>query len=263
MDADLHRHTHQPVEPHSDSQTQARPPTRPATAAARQKPGGDIESSLALPAGSRRVHGVGASTNVRWAAPTRQDLWVRAMRAAPTANLMLKGHTVAVDRAAVSSPGAIAGFRRGRGRWWLAGLLAALATGGCSQGISWRGYAFAPVFNESRRDGKLTFVYFRNWAVVECTNFEEQVLKDPAVRQALRSGGPFYAVVLDYFWDRELARKWQLDQPPAVVILDPQGRVLGRATGKIGVQQLLTLLRQAQATQQARSRSAPTRQPGR
>ena len=129
--------------------------------------------------------------------------------------------------------------------------------GGCSPGVRWRNYTFDPVFADARRDGKLTFVYFRNWAVIACTEFEENVLKQPAVLQALQPTGPLYAAALDFQWDRPLADRWGVEAPPAVVILDSEERVLARLAGEITVEQLL------EAIESARGRPAPVTQPGR
>jgi hypothetical protein len=127
----------------------------------------------------------------------------------------------------------------------------------CSPGVQWRGYTFDPVHTAARRDGKLTFVYFRHWAVIACTEFEENVLKQPAVLEALQPAGPLYATALDFQWDRPLADRWGIEAPPAVVILDAEQRVLARLAGKITVGQLL------EAIEAARSRPAPETQPGR
>lgn len=129
--------------------------------------------------------------------------------------------------------------------------------GGCSAGVQWHGYTFEPVHSDATRDGKLTFVYFRHWAVIACTEFEENVLKQPAVLQALHPSGPFYATVLDFQWDRPLANRWGVDSPPAVVILDDQERVLTRLSGQITVEQLLKAVRAAGGS------TAPETQPER
>jgi hypothetical protein len=126
----------------------------------------------------------------------------------------------------------------------LLGLLGTLI-GGCSAGIHWRGLMFEPVYADAQRDQKLTFVYFRHWAVVACTDFEENVLKSPEVLEALRPDGPFYCVVLDAYADRRLASQWGIAGPPGVAILDPNDRVLARLSGKITVQQLLAAMQGA------------------
>lgn len=139
------------------------------------------------------------------------------------------------------------GFRRFG--WSLTGVLFALcvASIGCSPGIRWRGYTFEPVYAESRRNDKLTFVYFRNWAVTDCTQFEENVLKTPEVRQALNSDGVFYCAVLDFLWDRPMADRWGIESPPGVVILTPDGRVLAHLSGKISAEALLDAIQSAKS----------------
>jgi hypothetical protein len=126
----------------------------------------------------------------------------------------------------------------------LLGLLGTLI-GGCSAGIRWRGLVFDPVYADAQRDQKLTFVYFRHWAVIACTDFEENVLKSPEVLEALRPDGPFYCAVLDAYADRRLASEWGVAGPPGVAILDPNDRVLARLSGKITVQQLLAAMQGA------------------
>jgi hypothetical protein len=123
----------------------------------------------------------------------------------------------------------------------LLGLLCAFA-GGCSPGIRWRGYSFDRVHADSQRDQKLTFVYFRHWAVIACTDFEDNVLKGPAVLQATAE---LYCVPLDFYWDRPLAEEWGVEAPPGVVILDPQSRVLARLSGEISTAQLLEAIQSA------------------
>jgi hypothetical protein len=135
------------------------------------------------------------------------------------------------------------------------GLLGALPAG-CSPGIRWHGLVFEPVYADARRDQKLTFVYFRHWAVIACTDFEENVLKDPEVLEALRPDGSFYCAVLDSYADRRLARDCGVEGPPAVAILDPDGRVLARLSGKITVEQLLAAIRTALQAYPAASRPA-------
>jgi hypothetical protein len=120
-----------------------------------------------------------------------------------------------------------------------------VVAGACSPGIRWRGYTFDPVHADSRRDQKLTFVYFRHWAVVACTEFEDNVLKDPAAREALQPNGVFYCAVLDFALDRSLAEQWGIEAPPGVVILDPDNRVLARLSGQISLGQLLEAIETA------------------
>lgn len=123
--------------------------------------------------------------------------------------------------------------------------IAGICSLGCSPGIRWRGANYPSVHLESVRDHKLTLVYFRNWATIECTDFEENVLKRPEVREALRPDGPFYCVPLEFHWDRSLAEQFGVEAPPGVVIVDDDGRVLSRLAGKITVADLLEALGQA------------------
>jgi len=134
--------------------------------------------------------------------------------------------------------------------------LVLLSGGGCSRGIQWRGLTFDPVHADARRDNKLTFVYFRHWAVIACTSFEENVLMSPRVLEALQSPGSFYAVVLDAYADRALARDWGIEDPPGVVVLDPKGRVLAVLSGKITIEELASALERAVAAYPAASQPA-------
>jgi hypothetical protein len=137
----------------------------------------------------------------------------------------------------------------------LLGLLGAFSPG-CSPGIQWRGLTFEPVHADACRDQKLTFVYIRHWAMIACTNFEEDVLKSPEVLEVLRPGGAFYCAVLDAYADRRLASKWGVEGPPGVVILDPASRVIARLSGEITGEQLLAALRRAIEAFPAASQSA-------
>lgn len=132
----------------------------------------------------------------------------------------------------------------------LAGLL--LGLGGCTPGILWRNYTYEPVHADAVRDRKPLFVYFRHWASVDCTKFEEQVLKDPRVREATAA---FYCVPLQIDWDHVLAERWGIPDPPGVVLLAPDERVLARLSGAISIDQLLNAMNAAAA---AGSQSAPT-----
>lgn len=115
---------------------------------------------------------------------------------------------------------------------------------GCSQGIRWRSFTFDRVHADSRRDQKLTFVYFRHWSVIACTDFEETVLEDPAVLEATAE---LYCVPLDFHWDRPLAEEWGVEAPPGVVILDPQRRVLASLAGSPSAEQLLKAIESAKS----------------
>ncbi len=130
--------------------------------------------------------------------------------------------------------------------------LAALAAAGCAPSVRWRIDSFERAHAESRQTNQLTFVYFRNWYSVDCTDFEENVLKQPTVLEALRE---LLCVPLDFEWDRPLADNWAIDRVPAFVIVDPDGRLLARGEGEITVETLL------QAIQQARDAFAPATRP--
>lgn len=128
-----------------------------------------------------------------------------------------------------------------------------LAQGGCAPGVNWRGYTYEPVHADAQRDNKITFAYFRHWSVVACTDFEEKVLKNPAALGATRS---FYCVPLDILIDDKLATSWNIKEPPAVVLVSPDGKVLETLTGRISVDQLLTAMSRARGA--TASSTSPT-----
>jgi hypothetical protein len=135
------------------------------------------------------------------------------------------------------------GSARGGSQRLLAPLIgAALVSAGCQQGIPWRGYSFEPVYADSRAEGKLTFVYFRSWALVSCTEFEDQVLSSKAVVDATRD---MNCVALEYDWDAVMAKAWGLDRPPAFAVVDPAGAVLSKGVGAVSESTLLEAVRQA------------------
>jgi len=141
-------------------------------------------------------------------------------------------------------------------------ILLTVVTGGCAPEIAWRGVVFDPVFADAQRDNRLTFVYLRNWYMPECTRFEESVLNTPEVIQATAD---CYAAKLEFDWSQEYARRWGVSAPPAVVILDPQGRVLARVDGTVDKTRLLDALRRAHETlrgEAALPAAGPPTQPG-
>jgi hypothetical protein len=115
---------------------------------------------------------------------------------------------------------------------------------GCSEGIRWEGPTYPDAQALARRTSRLTFVYLRRWYLVECTDFEEKVLKDPAVLAETRS---LVCVPLDYDWDRPLAEQWKLTVAPAFAIVAPSGQVLVRQQAPISRDELLQAFREAKA----------------
>jgi hypothetical protein len=147
--------------------------------------------------------------------------------------------------------------RRAARSWPLrcAGVLlgvAGVAGLGCSPAINWRFDTYERVHAKAQAGNQLTFVYFRNWYSVECTQFEENVLKQPAVPEAVSD---MQCVLLSFDWDQPLAEEWEISQPPAYAIVDPQDRVLARGEGDITLEALL------EAIQRAKDEFAPMTQP--
>ena len=137
------------------------------------------------------------------------------------------------------------------GNWWavpnarLVTLLSfAVLCTGCAPGIDWRDFKYEPVREIAQRDQRLMFVYFRHWAAVACTKFEEEVLKDPAI---LAESRDFCCVPLAFDWDRELAEQFGVREIPGVAIVDPAGRVVTRLQGAISRDDLLKEMRRARA----------------
>lgn len=120
----------------------------------------------------------------------------------------------------------------------------AIAVAGCGSGpgVRWQGPSYRDAEAVAARTGQLVFVYFRSWYMVDCTQFEEQVLKDPEV---LAETEDLVCVALDFDYDRALARQWQLDDRPAYVIVDPDEEVLARDQAPITREELLKGMRAA------------------
>jgi hypothetical protein len=134
---------------------------------------------------------------------------------------------------------------RTRRRICEAALLVALGLAGCNGGIHWQGPTFTDAYGTARRAHKLTFVYFRSWYLVECTDFEEKVLKNPEVLAETRD---MVCCVLDFDWDRPLAQQWRLKSGPAFAIVAPGGELLARQAAPITREELLRAVRSAKAT---------------
>jgi hypothetical protein len=151
--------------------------------------------------------------------------------------------------------------RRGTLLGLLTVWLAALATG-CTADVAWRGFSYAGVQELSRKEHRLTFVYMKDWISPRCTQFEENVLKSPPVLAATADLN-CAKVQWDTFVDRPLAATWGVTEAPAVVILDPEERVLAVLYGDIAPEALLKAIAGAKATfaeQNAHPAATPTTQ---
>ena len=131
--------------------------------------------------------------------------------------------------------------RRVGGAW---AVTLALGLAGCNGGIHWQGPTFVDAYGAARRAHKLTFVYFRSWYMVECTDFEEKVLKSPEVLAETRN---LVCCVLDFDWDRPLAQQWRLKSVPAFAIEAPGGELLARQAAPLTREELLRAVRSAKA----------------
>jgi hypothetical protein len=114
---------------------------------------------------------------------------------------------------------------------------------GCA-GFRWQGRHFDLVHADARRDNRLTFVYLRNWYMVECTEFEEYVLNTEPVRDLLADT---YCVKIEYDWSETLVKRWNVGEPPAFVIVDPQGEVVARSDAARTLDAVVEAIRQAKA----------------
>jgi len=120
-----------------------------------------------------------------------------------------------------------------------------LPLGGCGRpGVNWRGFKYEFVLPLSKNENRLTFVYLRSPYLVECTRFEENVLKNPAVLAALQDVNP---VAIDFGWDSHLADRWQLERAPAFAIVDPDGALLASGHGEVAVDELVKAINKAKA----------------
>lgn len=119
-----------------------------------------------------------------------------------------------------------------------------LAATGCQSAVRWEIGTFDDAQKIALQTHRLTFVYFRSWYLVECTQFEDKVLSNPAVRAAL---DPLVCVPLDFDWDRPLATRWGLTRSPAIAVVDQDRQALAKAEGDMTVQQVLDALSAASA----------------
>lgn len=155
----------------------------------------------------------------------------------------------------------LAAIRRSAPRWLadarmvLAAALATLAVG-CGPQIEWQIDTFDRVHAAARRDQKATLVYFRHWASVECTRFEDSLLRDPDVVTATR---PLACVMLDYGWDQPLAERWKIDKIPAVVIVNLDGSPIEKLMEPIRKAELLAAIQRALGQKQTPAESAAPR----
>ncbi|MCA9243389.1 MAG: hypothetical protein KDA32_05505 [Phycisphaerales bacterium] len=113
---------------------------------------------------------------------------------------------------------------------------------GCG-GLRWNLTA-EPAYSQSREASKLTFFYFRSWASVACTRFEDQALSDPAVEAALAEMTP---IKLDIIADRALAGTFGVTKPPAIVIANPAGKALVTREGEMTKEEVLAAIDEARS----------------
>lgn len=139
----------------------------------------------------------------------------------------------------------------------LVGILACICAG-CQPGIQWRAFHYDPDASQRDAGSALRMVYFRHWAVVACTQFENNVLMAPEVLQATR---PLYCVVLDYRVDQALATQWGVQEPPGLALLSPQGALLASDSGSMDKARVLELIRKAQNSRDATPAQGPNTQP--
>ena len=133
-------------------------------------------------------------------------------------------------------------------------LLCVLVVGsGCQPGVQWRLGPYEDARVQAQTQRQLNFVYFRTWYSVECTRFEEDVLKQPRVLEALKG---MVSVPLEYDVDRDLAQRWSLTQVPAFAIVDPARNVLASGQGVVSADVLLAAIDRAKQRLTAQTQSA-------
>ncbi|MBN2447064.1 MAG: hypothetical protein JXO22_10075 [Phycisphaerae bacterium] len=122
--------------------------------------------------------------------------------------------------------------------------------------MAWRGYTFSDVQELSRTEGKLTFVYLRDWTSLACTEFEDTVLLDPDV---LAATADLNCVPLqwDTLVDMPLAEMWGIERVPAFVILDSRGRMLQSGQGDVTRERLLEAITRAKAMRAPPAQAQP------
>lgn len=126
----------------------------------------------------------------------------------------------------------------------LCGLFIPLLATACgSPGVRWQVGTYHDVHRQAATANQLTFVYLRSWYLVECTDFEENILKDPEVLAETRQ---MACVPLDFDWDQSLAKRWRIDKVPAFVIVAPTGEILARGQYPIAKAELLDNIHNAQ-----------------
>jgi hypothetical protein len=132
--------------------------------------------------------------------------------------------------------------------------LGLLALAGCQRTMRWSNLSLPEAQRRAQASQQLTFVYFRTWYSVECTDFEENLLRRPDVLAETRG---MINVRLDFDWDHALAQRWELDRAPAYAILAPNGQVLARDQAPIEHKTLLAAIRGAKAMLAAGHTGAP------
>lgn len=132
----------------------------------------------------------------------------------------------------------------------LAAIALALATGGCTQGVRWDALTYSDGLERAAARPAPVFVYFREWYLRECKDFEDNVLMRPEVLAETRT---LTNVVLSFDHDDKLAAGWQLHAAPCYAIVTPGGELLASRQAPITVDDLLADVRAARATLDGRA----------
>lgn len=123
-------------------------------------------------------------------------------------------------------------------------LLVLLA--GCGPGVRWRyEWSFYQAFGDSKSNEKLTFVFFRQYYSVACTQMDDQVFNTPELQEATRD---MNCIRPELDLQKSLAAAWGVDSVPSYVIVAPTGRVLIQRVGMFTVDQVLADIQQARQT---------------
>ncbi len=123
-------------------------------------------------------------------------------------------------------------------------IVGAVSAVGCAPGVSWRRFSYDEGYQLAQKEARPIFVYFRAWWLVECTQFEDTVLKDPAV---VNQTSDMVCVMLNYGYepDKKLAESWGISRSPAFAVVSPTGELLGKGEGMLTPDSVALMLRGA------------------
>lgn len=122
---------------------------------------------------------------------------------------------------------------------------------GCAPSIRWKAFTYEPGAAGSSSSARPELVYFRAWYSVECTRFEDNVLRNPTAVEAVQD---FDCYMVEYDWHEKVAQTWGVREVPGFVILSPDGFVMAKRSGPISLDEFLESVRM---TRQVMTEPAP------